>query len=181
MRTIAGATWGNHSGARMLDLPYASGGGPALAMLLVVPDGSSLATVETSYAKEGIQPFLASVKTGGKVDVALPKFEVGTSFDLTPTLGALGMKLAFSDGADFSGMSKVPTSISAVIHKAWAKVDENGTEAAAATAVVMLETTAVAIAMPPHPFAVDRSFLFFIHDQEGNVLFGGRIVDPSAH
>jgi serpin B len=65
--------------------------------------------------------------------------------------------------------------ISGVIHKAWVKVDEKGAEAAAATAVVA-GITAVQI---PHPFKVDRSFLFFIHDNKGNVLFSGRIVDPS--
>jgi serpin B len=179
MHTIAHATWGAHAGARMLDLPYSSAGGPTLAMMLVVPDGASLATVETSYSNEGIQPFLAAVTASGEADVALPKFEVGTTFDLAPTLVDLGMKVAFSDAADFSRMSKVPTTISRVIHKAWAKVDETGTEAAAATAIVMNDATSVAMTKP-HTFAVDRSFLFFVHDQQGNVLFGGRIVDPSA-
>jgi serpin B len=142
-------------------------------------NGGSLATVEASYANEGIQPFLAATKASGDADVALPKFEVGTTFDLASTLEDLGMKVAFSDLADFSRMSKVPTAISKVIHKAWAKVDETGTKAAAATAIVMNEATSVVI-RTPHAFAVDRSFLFFVHDEQGNVMFGGRIVDPSA-
>ena len=179
MHTIAYATWGAHAGARMLDLPYTSAGGPKLAMMLVVPDGALLATVEASYANEGIQPFLAATKASGDADVALPTFEVGTTFDLASTLEDLGMKTAFSDRADFSRMSRLPTTISKVIHKAWAKVDETGTEAAAATAIVMNEV-ASGVMRTPHPFAVDRSFLFFVHDDQGNVMFGGRIVDPSA-
>jgi serpin B len=91
-------------------------------------------------------------------------------------LDALGVKRAFIDDAQFARISKLPNKISGVIHKAWVKVDEKGTEAAAATAVVMTEITAEQI---PHPFKVDRSFLFFIHDNKGNVLFSGRIVDPS--
>ena len=145
-------------------------------MLLVVPDGKDLATVEAAYAREGFAPFLAAVQGGGKADVALPRFEVGTTLELTDVLDALGVKRAFTDDAQFAGISKLPTKISGVIHKAWVKVDEKGTEAAAATAVVMAEITAVQI---PHPFKVDRSFLFFIHDNKGNVLFSGRIVDPS--
>jgi len=179
MHTIAYARWGDHGGARMLDLPYASGGGPQLGMLLIVPDGKDLPDVERAYARDGVLPFLAATSHGGKADVALPKFEVGTTFELADALGALGMRLAFSDRADFSGLSPVPTKISAVVHKAWAKVDEKGTEAAAATAVVMAEITSVSVEPPPHPFKVDRSFLFAVHDDKGNVLFAGRVIDPS--
>jgi serpin B len=148
-------------------------------MLILVPDGKSLADIEASYAAEGLTPFLTATSNHGLAAVALPKFEVGTSFELADPLSRLGMGLAFSDQANFTGMSKVATHISAVVHKAWAKVDEAGTEAAAATAVIMNET-AVALPVTPHAFDVDRSFLFFIHDAAGNVLFGGRIVDPSA-
>lgn len=178
MHMEGGAAWGDHAGARTVDLPYYSAGGPRLAMLVVVPDGASLAQVEAAYAAEGLAPFLTATSNHGLAAVALPKFEVGSNFELSEPLGALGMGLAFSDAGDFTGMSKVATHISAVVHKAWAKVDEKGTEAAAATAVVMTET-AVAVKPMPHAFDVDRSFLFFIHDDHGNVLFGGRIVDPS--
>jgi len=176
MHAVAHAGWGDHAGARMLDLPYYSPTGPKLGMLLVVPDGEDLATVEAAYATEGFAPFLAAVTNGGKADVALPRFEVGTTFDLTNVLDALGIHQAFTDDAQFAGISKLPTKISAVIHKAWAKVDEKGIEAAAATGVGMIETTSVKTL---YPFKIDRSFLFFIHDNNGHVLFGGRIVDPS--
>jgi serpin B len=178
MHTVAHARWGDHAGARMLDLPYASAGGPQLGMLLVVPDGKDLAAVEAAYAQEGFAPFMAAVKSGGKADVALPRFEIGTTFELANVLADLGIQRAFSDDAQFAGISKLPTKISKVIHKAWAKVDEKGTEAAAATAVVMTEITSIQIDTP-HPFKVDRAFLFFIHDDKGNVLFAGRIMDPS--
>ena len=179
MHMEGGASWGAHDGARTVDLPYYSAGGPRLAMLVVVPDSRSLDEIEAAYAAEGLTPFLGATSNHGTAAVSLPKFEVGTSFELSDPLAKLGMGVAFSDAADFSGMSKVATHISAVIHKAWAKVDEKGTEAAAATAVVMTET-AVMVKPTPHAFDVDRSFLFFIHDDHGNVLFGGRIVDPSA-
>jgi len=179
MHMEGGASWGAHDGARTVDLPYYRAGGPRLAMLVVVPDSKSLAEIEAAYAAEGLAPFLAATSTTGLAAVSLPKFEVGTSFELSDPLTKLGMGVAFSDAADFTGMSKVATHISAVVHKAWAKVDEKGTEAAAATAVVMTETAVVAKPIP-HAFDVDRSFLFFIHDDHGNVLFGGRIVDPSA-
>ncbi len=179
MRTQARGSWGAHAGARMLDLPYAAGSGPRLSMLLVVPDGAKLDAVEAAYAKEGLAPFLAATATrGGKVNVALPRFKVEGDFDLSRTLEDMGMPRAFSDFAEFGGISKLPTKISKVKHKAWIQVDEKGTEAAAATAVSMVEITS-ADPRPVHDFAVDRSFLFFIHDDSGNVLFGGRVVDPS--
>ena len=179
MHMEGSASWGAHDGARTVDLPYYSAGGPRLAMLVVVPDSKSLADIEAAYAAEGLTPFLTATSNRGDAAVALPKFEVGTSFELADPLSKLGMGVAFSDAANFSGMSKVSTHISAVVHKAWAKVDENGTEAAAATAVVATETS-VSVRPTPHAFDVDRSFLFFIHDDHGNVLFGGRIVDPST-
>jgi len=116
----------------------------------------------------------------GKVDVTMPKFKATGSMELSEALGALGMKRAFGDGADFSGIStSFPLKISAVVHRAFAEVDEKGTEAAAATAVVMSES-ATSVEITPPPFKVDRPFLFFVRDDKsGAVLFSGRIVDPS--
>jgi serpin B len=178
MRTEAPASWGDHAGARMLDLPYVAGPGRSqLSMLLVVPDSAKLDAIEAAYSKTGLAPFLAATTSHGKVNVALPKFKIGTDLDLGASLAAMGMKRAFTDQAEFPGISEVPTKISKAIHKAWVQVDEKGTEAAAATAIVMTEITAVD-PTPVHDFPVDRSFVFFIHDQDGTVLFGGRVVDP---
>ena len=179
MRTQARGSWGAHAGARMLDLPYSAGpGGPQLSMMLVVPDTAKLDAIEAVYARNGLAPFMAATGTHGKVNVALPRFKIDGDFDLGKSLEAMGMPRAFTDNAEFGGISKLPTKISKVIHKAWIQVDEKGTEAAAETAVVMAEITSVDMT-PIHDFAVDRSFLFFIHDQNGTVLFGGRVIDPS--
>lgn len=180
MRTQARGSWGSHAGARVLDLPYAAGaGGPQLSMMLVVPEAAKLGAVEAAYAKDGLAPFRAAARShGGKVNVALPKFKIEGELDLAGSLAGMGMPRAFSDEAEFFGISKLPTKISKVKHKAWIQVDEKGTEAAAATAVVMVEITS-ADPRPIHDFPIDRSFLFFIHDEHGNVLFGGRVIDPS--
>jgi serpin B len=185
MHGVVGAAHGSHAGARTLDLPYHAAGGPQLGMLIVVPDKAKLDAIEATYAKDGLAPFLAGTSGHAKVDVALPKFKVGADFSLGEALEKLGMPRAFSNDAEFKAMTKTTATkpaerlkISKVIHKAWVEVDEKGTEAAAATAVVMAEITS-AVPQKPISFKVDRSFLFFIHDQHGNVLFGGRVIDPS--
>ncbi len=109
----------------------------------------------------------------------MPKFEFESEFRLKETLAAMGMPVAFSGGADFSGMTgNRDFFIGDVVHKAFVSVDEAGTEAAAATAVIM------PTAMPPGELVevtVDRPFIFLIRDIEtGTILFVGRIVDPSA-
>lgn len=182
MHGLVGGKLGSHGGARTLDLPYqAAPGGPQLSMLIVVPEGKTLAEVEARYARDGLAPFLAATTRATEVDVALPKFKIATGLELADTLKAMGMKRAFVEGeAEFGGMTKRERLfISKAIHKAFVEVDEKGTEAAAATAVVMTrETASIRPAAPV--FKADRSFLFFIHDQHGSLLFGGRVLDPSA-
>ena len=163
----------------MLDLPYSSSGdGPRLAMLLVVPNGASLHDVEASYAAAGLPAWLGKLDGGGEAQVSLPTFTVERSFSLGTALSKMGMPTAFTDAADFSGISDQPLAISDVIHKAWAKIDEAGTEAAAATAVVIRATSVELEPRTPYAFDVDRSFLAFIHDEHGEVLFAMRIVEP---
>jgi len=113
------------------------------------------------------------------VNLTMPKWEFESDFSLSKTLAGMGMPLAFSPKADFSGINGTrDLFISDVVHKAFVAVDEEGTEAAAATAVVMVES---AMPMEPVEFTVDRPFVFFIRDlQTGTVLFVGRILDPSA-
>jgi serpin B len=109
----------------------------------------------------------------------MPRFEFESDFNLKDTLADLGMPDAFTGDADFSGMTgSRDLFIGEVIHKAFVSVDEAGTEAAAATAVVM--PTA---AMPEEPVevTVDRPFIFLIRDIEtGAILFVGRVVNPSV-
>lgn len=180
MHGVVGAKWGTHAGARVLDLPYVSdASGPRLSMMVVVPDKAKLAAVEAMYAKEGLAGFVKAASNSGQVDVALPKWKVGTDFVLNQKLADMGMPRAFEEGkADFGGMTTTERlHISKVIHKAWIEVDEKGTEAAAATAVVMTNDSEAPSA--PFVFKVDRSFVFLIHDQNGTVLFAGRVADPS--
>ncbi len=109
----------------------------------------------------------------------LPKFELSAGGSIKPNLAALGAKLAFSDAADFTGVSRDgKLSISDVFHKTYIRVDEKGTEAAAATGVVVGTTS---MPPPPTPFVADHPFVYYLVDKtNGRVLFIGAIVDPTA-
>ena len=117
--------------------------------------------------------------TRQEVDVVLPRFKVTAQFRLEQPLTTLGMRLAFSRHlADFSGMIKSRrVYVDAVVHKAYADVNEKGTEAAAATGVAMrLES-----ARRTPVFRADHPFFFFIRDNRtGSMLFAGRLADPLA-
>ncbi|MET0524905.1 MAG: serpin family protein [Nocardioides sp.] len=170
------AGWlGAGNGWQALRLPYA---GQALAMTIVLPDEGRLADVETAVAGGGLPVMLDSVETA-EVAVSLPTWTFRTQAPLKDTLTALGMPTAFDETtADFSGMTaEERLFIAAVLHQTFIAVDEEGTEAAAATAVVGQLTS-----MPQYePFTADRPFLFVIHDVEhGTPLFLGRIADPRS-
>ncbi len=156
-------------------IPYA---GRALAMTVVLPDAGQVESVSAAVAGGGLGEILAASRDQ-RVLVSLPKWEFRTQAMLKPILEALGMATAFDPGtADFSGMTtEEQLSISAVVHEAFIAVDEEGTEAAAATAVVAGTTS-----VPEYvEVVVDRPFLFVIHDVEhGTPLFLGRIGDPTA-
>jgi serpin B len=110
----------------------------------------------------------------------MPTWSVTAQAPLRDLLSGLGMPLAFTDAADFSGMTTdVPLEVADVLHQAVVRVDQHGTEAAAATAVVMGATSAVA--PPPVTVVVDRPYLYVIHDLErATPLFVGRVVDPRS-
>ncbi len=129
--------------------------------------------------------FLARTDSGMSqqdLDLRLPKLELRFASPLGELLQALGMRDAFdSRVSDFSGLTPTsePLVISEVIHQAWVKIDEEGTEAAAATADMTLGEAEEWEAPPPIPFIVDRPFYFFIRDHRtGTVLFQGRVIDP---
>jgi serpin B len=114
------------------------------------------------------------------VRVAFPRFKVTQEFELNKTLGAMGMPLAFSDRADFSGMDgRQDLYISNVLHKAFVDVNEEGTEAAAATGVAVGAKSA-----PPTPqqeFRADHPFVFLLRDTgTGSILFTGRVTNPNV-
>jgi len=159
-----------------LELPYK---GRELSMVVVLPrahDGlPALEKIFTArFVTEELRP------RGQKVVVMLPKFKLESSFGLKPTLTALGMRDAFTMRADFSGMTgRSDLFISAVVHKAVVDVNEEGTEAAAATGVVM-ELKSV-MPRPPKVFRADHPFLFLIrHRPSGSILFLGRVMNPKG-
>jgi serpin B len=165
-------------GVRIIELPYQ---GEALSMLVVLPEtNGGLAAIEKDLTPEKIEAWQTKL-TRSKVAVTFPRFTSEMTLDLGATLQAMGMRRAFSmnGGADFSGMSeKEKLAISRVIHKARVDVDEQGTEAAAATAVIGVRATAIR-EPPPELFVADHPFLFFIRRNGTNsILFLGRLMKP---
>jgi serpin B len=164
-------------GYQAVILPYA---GAELAMAVILPDGP-LAPLEEGLAHGGVRGLLAGA-TVQQVRLAMPGFRMTAAATLRPLLETLGVGLAFSrHEADFSGITSAEQVwISEVAHKAYIDVDENGTEAAAATAGVA-GTTMVVLSAPPVEVIVDRPFLFAITDTAtGLPLFLGRVTNPLA-
>ncbi len=159
-------------GWRAVEIPYVGG---SLAMTVVVPD--DIAAFERALAADSFATIVDALAPA-QVALALPRFGIETRTELAPILASLGMPSAFDDRADFSGITTAERLlISNVVHQANIDVDEKGTEAAAATAVVMRAT-----AMPAEPVILraDRPFLFAIRDvPTGAILFLGRVGDPS--
>lgn len=170
------AAVGAGDGWRSARIPYARGG---LAMTVVLPDPGRLDAVEQLVAAGGLAEVLAAAGEDATVDLALPTFTFDAGFDLTDALTTLGMGIAFTSDADFGAMtSRERLTIARVAHRVHVAVDEQGTEAAAVTSVEVGPTSAPETGAP---FAVDRPFLFVVHDTEYGVpLFLGRVDDPSA-
>jgi serpin B len=149
-----------------------------MSMLIIMPDEGTFEDFENSLTPEVIDSILHSM-TYGKVNLSMPKFEFESDFSLNDALKAMGMTDAFSDIADFSGITdKTDLIISDVIHKAFVSVDEEGTEAAAATAVIISQTS-----MPTEIADVNlnHSFIFLIRDiTTGSTLFIGRVINPAV-
>lgn len=164
---------GADDGVSMVELPYQ---GDELAMVVVLPkEGEKLAEFEKKLTPKLVTKWFGGLRDRNELPVAIPKFKIETRYELPDHLKTLGMTEAFDpDKADFTGMaSERPGYISEVTHKAFVDVNEEGTEAAAATAVGITLTSA------PRPFRADRPFLFFIRDaKHGTILFMGRVEKP---
>ncbi|MDH4268942.1 MAG: serpin family protein, partial [Dehalococcoidia bacterium] len=162
-------------GYQAVELLYDGG---ELSMVILLPEAGQFAAFEEGLQAQGVSDIISGLQPT-EVALTMPKFEFDSDFSLKDTLAAMGMPIAFSGGADFSGMTGNPELfISEVIHKAFVAVDEAGTEAAAATAVIMRLT-----AVPESVVAVtiDRPFIFLIRDVEtGAILFVGRVLNPGA-
>lgn len=167
-------------GVTALEIPYQGG---SLSMMLLIPDEiGGLAAIESSLDARKLDA-LGSAMRREFVELALPKFKInpGKSLSLGEDLKALGMSLAFDrTQADFTGIADPPNPmdrlvLGKVFHKAFVRVDEKGTEAAAAT-----EVDAIPLGGPPPQLRVDRPFLFLIRDTaSGLILFLGRVSNPS--
>ena len=161
---------------QILEMPYS---GEETSMLVLLPKEDNLEEVEKQLTGENLVIWQENLKKQ-RVKVYFPKFKLETKYFLKPFLGQMGMPTAFTEAADFSGMTgKRDLMIAEVIHQAFVEVDEKGTEAAAATGVVMEMT-----AMPAEPvipvFRADRPFIFLIQEKEtGSILFMGRVVNPA--
>jgi serpin B len=163
------------SGYQVVELPYV---GDKVSMLLLVPDTGKFDTFEAGLNTAQIEAILKDLNPK-MVALKLPKFQFEASFGLVETLSKMGMRDAFDPQlADFSGMDGSHNlNISNVLHKAFVAVDEEGTEAAAATAVIVGET---AMPVMDVELIVDRPFIFIIRDKpSGTVLFVGRVLNPT--
>lgn len=175
-------TAGTADNFRLVELPYRGG----LSMVLIAPDNvRGLPALETKLTTQSLANWLGRLRAEDKVEVTMPRFKFLTEYRLADALKQLGMVRAFlppgPDGADFSGMSESGARelyVSGVYHKAFVAVNEEGTEAAAATGVAVRLGGS---SKPPQHFLADRPFLFLIRDPaSGTILFMGRVTDPTG-
>lgn len=165
---------------QILKMPYEHEGTGSLSMLVLLPNENDITAAEEALGTQELADAIAEMEAT-RVDVYFPKFSLECDYMLTDTLPAMGMPTAFGPGADFSGLDGTrELFISDVIHKAFVEVNEEGTEAAAATAVVFGKSAAVE-EEPVPVFLADHPFVFMIVDGEHDtVLFMGRVADPGA-
>ena len=158
-----------------VELPY---DGQELSMVILLPKAGQFIAFEERLEAEFVKAIIDNLETR-EVALTMPRFEYESSFGLKEALETLGTGVAFTANADLSGMNgKRDLFIQDVLHKAFVSVDEAGTEAAAATAVMVGLT-----ALPPEPvaFIMDRPFIFFIRDiPTGSIIFIGRVLNPAA-
>ena len=178
-------SYGANETAQVLELPYVGGNLAMVVLLPAVPPGAApealagaFGAFEPKLTPENLAAWLGQLRPQ-EVRVTLPRFKASGEYELSKPLAGLGMTDAFAmDKADFSGMvsgSAGQLCLSAVAHKAFVDVNEEGTEAAAATGAVMVARAVPRVA----EFRADRSFVFLIRDiKSGAILFLGRLLNP---
>ncbi|KLK87980.1 proteinase IV [Methanoculleus sediminis] len=159
---------------QVLEMPYAHGNETELAMLVLLPKQDNLTAAEEALDAERLAGLRESL-VSQNVRVVFPKFTLETGYSLPSTLAAMGMPTAFTDDADLSGIDGTnDLSITGIFHKAFIDVNEEGTEAAAATGVMVGGGVAPV-------FRADHPFVFFITEKDsGTILFMGRVVNPEG-
>ena len=183
MRQTGTFKYGESNGTKLVEIPYKGG---EMSMLIALPsDTNDIAKLEASLGADKLAEWQSAMKNE-RVALWMPKFEINPakSTKLNDALKKLGMKSAFErKKADFTGIANPPSPdeqlmVSYVFHKAFVKVDEKGTEAAAASSVSLAAKGAAA---RPTELKIDRPFVYFIRDEKtGLVLFMGRVSDPTA-
>jgi serpin B len=165
---------------QVLKMPYAHTDGTELSMLVLLPREDNLTAVE-EVLDPGTLAEIQDSLTDRRVRVVFPKFTLETEYSLPQALAAMGMPTAFSNAADLSGMDGTDMLfISDVVHKAFVDVSEEGTEAAAATAVIVNLKSAPGGDTTP-VFRADHPFVFLIVEEDsGTILFAGRVVNPES-
>jgi serpin B len=158
---------------QILELPYK---GDDVSMIIILPKENNISSVEQMLNNENLETWMDSMYPTD-VDIYLPKFTYKTEYNLKEMLIAMGMDIAFSPDADFSGMNGYGgLFIEKVLHKAFIEVNEKGTEAAAATTVHILESAAPEL---PKIFDANHPFIYLIqHKETETILFMGKVVDP---
>ncbi len=164
---------------QILEMPYSN---KELSMLILLPKNNDLQGLENSLSTKNLSKWRKSLKEK-RVKIFIPKFKFNTKYFMAKDLKEMGMPTAFSASADFSGMTgEKDLLIDQVIHQAFVEVNEEGTEAAAATAVGM-EPMSIGLRSktPKIPiFRADHPFMFLIqHNATGNILFMGRVINPT--
>jgi serpin B len=167
--------YAHENGYQAVELLY---DGDELSMVILLPASGNFEAFEEGLEAQQISDIISDLQLA-QVTLTMPKFEFDSEFSLKDTLAEMGMPAAFSEAADFSGMTGTrDLCISEVLHKAFVSVDEAGTEAAAATAVIVGET---AVPGQSAEVTVNRPFIFLIRDIDtGAVLFVGRVLNPGA-
>lgn len=167
-------------GLTLVDIPYGQGN---YSMLIALPDeGSEVSDMEEVLSPSKWNEWMAKLENNThKVELRMPKFKYEYKRLLNNDLINLGMGIAFSDFADFSNISDIPTKINRVLHQSFIEANEEGTEAAAATVVEMV----VSSYPPPEPSVwkidIDHPFIYFIHETStGTILFLGKVGDPAV-
>ena len=169
--------YGENENAQILELPYS---GNDLSMLILLPKNDDIETLENLISTKKLTSWQEELKRQ-EVITFIPKFKFETKYFMSSILTQMGMPTAFSDDANFSGMTKNNLLISEVIHQTFIEVGEDGTEAAAATAVIMRDNAALPHSpkTTPPTFRADHPFVFIIQQKDsGNILFMGKVVNP---
>jgi serpin B len=165
-------------GVEAVEVPYRK-----TSMLVLLPETGELESVERGLA-DGLVDRIDKQLRHHEIDLGLPKFEMASAYGLKTTLQSLGLQTVFdSEAADFGAITDDPMGlfVSEVIHRARIRVDEYGTEAAAATAMMMVGSALFGEPPKPIPFIVNRPFVFLIRDDQLRaILFAGRVTNPGA-